>query len=370
MIDALLAGAPLLPAAMVAINRLTWRRASPGGRFEGRVSVLIPARNEALNIEACVEAVYASDLRVAEVIVYDDASTDATPAILLRLAARHRSLRVLRGTGLPAGWVGKPHACHQLARAARGDVLLYLDADVRIARDGLSRLARELAPGIDVVSALPAQEMGSLGERLLLPLLHLTYAAWLPLGLVARLRSPAVLAANGQVLAVRRSMYERMGGFAAVRAEVVDDMAFCRQVKRAGGVVAFVDGARIARCRMYRSAAEVVEGFSKNLYEGLGGSVLALAAVSALYVACFVLPYVGLLIPGVRVFAAVGVGLNVLLRMVLAARFGHTPLAVVLHPLAVLGMLAIGVRSSLWSRRGAITWRGRVYAARIERGAA
>ena len=374
---------PTVAALGVVVNRLTWSRPAAGGVLPGRLSILIPARDEAANIVGAVEAALASDAPVAELIVYDDGSTDTTPDLLRGLRRTHPTLRVITGGRLPAGWVGKPHACHRLAEVATGEVLLFLDADVRLTADGLSRLARALetprADGRrpDLVTAVPTQQTGTLAEALLLPLLHLTYTAWLPLALVRLVPFPSVLAANGQVLLVRRAAYDRIGGFAAVRTEVVDDMAFCRRIKVTGGIVDFVDGAEIASCRMYRSATEVATGFSKNIYEGVGGHPLGVLAGIGLYLAAFVAPYVALegaavgrFPPATLLPAAAGVAANLVARGVLALRHGHGWRSVLLHPVAVLGLTAIAIRSAWWSHRGAIRWRGRRYEARAQRGSA
>ena len=373
----LLLVAPAAVAAVITVlNVLLWEQGDPEGRFSGRVSVCIPARNEAATIEACVRAALASRHPLHEVVVFDDARDDATPDILARLSAEDARLKVVMGTGLPPGWVGKPHACHQLSRHATGDLLLFIDADTTLQRDGVGCVAALLEDAA-LVTAVPAQETGTLAEQLILPLLYLTYTAWLPLPLIHRSADPRFLAANGQILAVRRAVYDAVGGFEAVRSEVVDDMAFCRRVKTAGHTVRFADGALIARCRMYTSAREVWEGFSKNLYEGLGGRPLALLGVMVLYSLAFVAPYgvaAGLVAAGSGPAAsawlsaaAAGVGLNLIARGALAWRFQHSFLSVLLHPLAVLGLLAIAVNSFLWTQRGAIRWRGRTYAARGDR---
>lgn len=355
------------------LNRLTWPRGQV--RRSGRsvkLSVLVPARNEVENIEACVRAVAASGADVHEVLVYDDASTDGTSDVLARLSSELPVLRVLKGQGLPPGWVGKPHACHRLAEAATGDILMFVDADVRIERDGIAR-ALELLERLDagVVTAVPRQRVGSFFERLVLPLLHLTYVAWFPLVLTYLSRDPRFLAANGQLLLVRRKTYDAVGGFEAVRSEVVDDMAFCRRVKVSGARVVFADGHRMGACRMYRSAGEVIRGFSKNLYEGIGASLVGLVVVLALYLVTFVAPYVLLIAAAVEPAwlwpAVVGVAMNVVLRAVLALRHDQPLEGVVLHPLSVLAFAGIAVNSALWQLRGAVEWRGRAYASRARR---
>jgi chlorobactene glucosyltransferase len=349
---------PALTLGLGLFNLLTWPRPrrAPGEAFD--VSVLIPARDEADNIEGCVRAALATGAR--EVVVYDDGSTDATPAILARLAAETPRLRVLRGGPLPAGWVGKPHACHQLAQAAQGELLLFVDADVRLEPEGparLSALAQRLSAA--VLTAVPRQRMVTLPERLILPLLHLTYVSWFPLVLTYLSPDPRFLAANGQLLWVRRRALASIGGFAAIRDAVVDDMALCRRAKALGHRVVFADGATTATCRMYTSGRAVWAGFTKNLYPGLGGRPLALAVALALNLGAFVVPWLALA-AGVE-GAAWAVGANVALRAALALRHRQPPEGLLSHPVAVLALCAIALGSWRSTRQGRLTWRGRVY---------
>jgi len=369
----LLAAPAALVLALVLFNLAVWPRGRADGRIAGRVSVLIPARDEAATIERCVGAVLAGSCRPDEVIVYDDDSSDGTGAIVARMAAEDGRVRLVRGVPLPAGWVGKPHACHRLAEAATGDILVYLDADTEAYPECLARIGSLLeSHSADVVTAGTRQVTGTWAERAIIPLLHLTYVAWLPLPLVWRSLDPRFLVANGQLLAVRRAALDAAGGWAAVRAEVVDDMAFCRRVKASGGRVVFADGHRMARCRMYRGAGEVWSGFSKNLAEGVGGTVAGVLGTAALYGLVFVAPYAATLAAlagagSVMAPSLVGVAANVAIRVALALRLRQPPEGIVLHPLAVLGLVAIAFNSYRWSRRGAIRWRGRSYESRAAR---
>ena len=375
----------LVPLGLVAFNAAFWTRgralpaaaaAAPGG-----ISVLIPARDEVANIERCVRSVDAAHGPIIEILVYDDGSTDGTAEVLARLQAAVPRLRVVSGADLPAGWVGKPHALHRLSELAAGELLLNIDADVTLHEDGVLRMLSLLGSpdqvpgGLDaaVVTAVPRQLTGSFAERLMMPLLHLSYVAWLPMPLIHRVRDPRVLAANGQLLLIRRSALTAVGGWAAVRTALVDDMALCRAVKRSGRRVVFADGDQMADCRMYPDAASLWRGFAKNFYEGIGGNPVALIVVMALHLMLFVAPFAALPVAvvlgnrGLAAAAAVGVAANLCLRLIMALRYHHSPVSVLLHPVAVVAMMGVLLNSFRWSRRGDIRWRGRSYPARAQR---
>jgi hypothetical protein len=307
-----------------------------------------------------------------EVIVLDDQSTDGTGERLDALAAAHpERLRVLRGAPLPAGWIGKPHACHQLAQAARGELLVFFDADVTLGPDLGDRAHALLdAYRADVLTGFPRQRYGSLAERVVLPLLPLSFAAWIPLDAVWRRPEPWLLAVSGQVMAFRREAYAAIGGYASIRGAIVDDMAICALAKRQGRRVLFATLTRSATCRMYDRPAAMWEGFTKNLYAGLGRSPLALTAVIGLYASAFLLPPARLAAgwPAPAWEAVAGTVAAFLAPAALALRLrahdGPRGLAtaavgVVLQPLAVLAFLALAIGSARRTARGTLTWRGR-----------
>lgn len=339
--------------AMTLLNRLTWLRPAPAAAPLAGVSALVPARNEAANIGPCVRALLAAG--VAEVVVYDDASTDGTAAEVVALGDDR--VRLLIGAGPPAGWLGKPHACARLTEAARHEWLLFVDADVRVEPSLLAHLATA-ARGVDAVTVVPRQDTPTWAEALVVPLLHLIYTSWLPLDLVHRVRATSILAANGQLILVGKAAVSRAGGFAAVRDAIVDDMAFCRRLKRTGSRVRIVDGHDFVRCRMYQDAQQVVDGFSKNLYAGVGGNPFGLALALGLQLAAFLLPW--LVWPTAPVAGGLGIAANLAQRALLARRHAQPWRTVVGHPVAIVLLVAIGLRSAWWAHTGRTRWRGRL----------
>jgi glycosyltransferase involved in cell wall biosynthesis len=238
------------------------------------VSAIIPARNEEMSIARAVESV-AAQPEVGEVIVVDDESTDGTAAILKHLASRLPKLRVLPAGELPAGWVGKNHAVAVGAAAAKGDWLLFTDADT-FHVPGATRRALTDAVEHDaaLVSYSPEQEMETWWERALILQIY-----WM---LSRRYRFEKVndprladAAANGQFILVRRDVYESVGGHVAIANQILEDVALARLVKRAGSRLYFASGAGVVHTRMYRSFGAMWEGWTKNLYALIGGSFLA-----------------------------------------------------------------------------------------------
>lgn len=370
-----LLGPPVL-LAVLGVAALAWwnlrlfRTAVPPLAGAPFTSVLIPARNEVAQIEAAVRAACAQSAPSVEVVVLDDGSTDGTAQILSRLAGDLPRLRVVRGAPLPAGWAGKAWACWQLGRVhARGEWLLFADADVRLEPDAAARaLGTARADAADFVSAFPRQLTPTVGEALLVPLIYLVLLCYLPMALIRRLPLPQLSAGCGQLMLVRRSAYLAAGGHRAIRDTLHDGIKLARRMKATGHAIAVLDGRDIAACRMYAGFGASWQGFSRNAYEALG-SPAALGLMIALNGGLFVLPFLALpaslLSHGLSATAAVwalAVAVVLGLRARLAARFGNprwTPLAT---PVAVSLMIALQLHSYFNHCTGRpVVWRARTY---------
>jgi chlorobactene glucosyltransferase len=235
------------------------------------ISVVVPARNEAANIERCIRSLQAQTYPNLEIIVVDDRSTDATPQILARLAAEHDRLRVMAGKPLPPGWLGKSHAVAQGAQQAKGVWLLFVDADVALhpgALSGAYLVARQ--HGATMLSLWARQELLTRWERIVQPVIISLGHAIDPFQRVNSARHPNISSANGQFILVERAAYDRIGGHAAVRNEVVEDQRLSWHLKRAGERILMLDGTRMLNTRMYTSLRGMWDGWSKNNFLMLG----------------------------------------------------------------------------------------------------
>jgi Glycosyl transferase family 2 len=324
-----------------------------------RVTVALPVRDEAHRVAPAVAALLAQrGVPDLEVLVLDDGSTDGTADVVRAAAAGDPRLRVLPGRPPRRGLPGKPHACAQLAAAARGTVLVFVDADVLLAPHAVAAAVAELRRGgLAVLSPWPRQVAEGPAARLVQPLLQWSWMVSLPLRRAERSLRPALCAANGQFLVVDAAALHRAGGFAAVAGAVLDDLAVARAVKRAGGRVGVADGADLATCRMYDGWADLREGYRKSLWAAFGPAP-ASAAVAATLALAYVLPPLAAL-RGSRA-GLVGYAAAVLSRVAAARRTGGRAWPDALaHPASVTVLLGLLGASWRGHRRGDLTWKGR-----------
>ncbi|HZC71804.1 MAG TPA: glycosyltransferase family 2 protein [Jatrophihabitans sp.] len=316
---------------------------------ERDVAILVPARDEAAHIDACVRSLREQ----GDVLVLDDDSSDGTAAI-----ARAAGARVLAGSPPPPGWRGKPWACAQLAAATDGDELVFVDADVRLAPGAVAAAVELLdVADLDIVCPFPRQHTWSAGERLVQPLLQWSWLTLLPLRVAERSPRPSLTAACGQFVVVRRAALERAGGFAAVRTAVLDDIALVRAIKASGGRGGVVDGAALAECRMYEGWAQLRDGYRKSLWAAFGSPWRA-AGVLALLGLAYVLPPLAAL-RGSRA-GALGYFAAVASRVIAARRTGGRALPDALaHPVSIAVFGYLTGTSLREHRRGDLAWKGR-----------
>ena len=335
---------------------------------ETPVSVIIPARNESGTIEGVVRSLLASVHAQFEVIVVDDRSSDDTAARVAAMAAQDPRLRLVPGAELPEGWLGKPWACHQGATVARGDVLLFTDADTTHDPRLLACAAGGLrAESADLLTLTSQQRCVTFWERIVMPQIWVLLGVRYPPARVNRATRTDQLVANGQFIMVRREAYEALGGHAAVRGEVVEDLALAQAFLRDGRRLRLMFGESLLQTRMYRSLGEMIEGWSKNLYLGsrqsAGDRKLFAALAPAILLAGFafwlvppILLSAGVLVPAMQLAIAISLAFWALVSFGMQIPPWHA----LAYPLGATTALLIALRSILRGRRR-VEWRGRTY---------
>jgi chlorobactene glucosyltransferase len=337
------------------------------------LSIIVPARNEQRNIETCLRSLLEQCAVDAEVIVVDDRSTDATRDVLGALQREFPQLKIVDGAELPEGWVGKPWACVQGAAQARGEWLLFTDADSRhMSHASVSTLAFARARNADALTIMTGQEMRTLGERAVLPaILGLVVFASGTLEAINDPQRRDRALANGQYILIRRDAYDALGGHGAVRGEIVEDIEFARHLKRDGRFrMVVAEGTQLVQVRMYRSLRELWDGFTKNMYLGARGSIVALAGGTLFCASLSVAPpLLALAAARERDWPGALEALSVTAAVIALAAYGADYVSMprriaVYTPFGIAMFGAIALNSTRRALTGAgFEWRGRRYGA-------
>jgi glycosyltransferase involved in cell wall biosynthesis len=365
----------LTPAVLFCINLFSYRK--PGATICSGlgnlplVSVLIPARDEEGAIGAAVASILASTEINFEVLVMDDCSTDRTPEIVHQIAQLNPRVHLHHTPALPPGWNGKQHACWALAHKAKGGILCFVDADVRLQPLALLRMTAALEEShVALISGFPKQIAETWLEWLLLPLIHFVLLGFLPIGKMRLNTDPSFSAGCGQFMMVRREAYFASGSHAAIRQTMHDGLLLPRLLRQHGYRTDLADITDLATCRMYRNARQVWQGLAKNATEGIAAPVRILP-ISILLIMGQVLPFVFAiwLLLGhpvtaeVAVYVCVAVLAAWLPRALAAWRFHQSWRGAILHPVGILALLAVQwyafTRKLL---RRSVSWKERSYA--------
>ena len=343
---------------------------------EPHVSILIPARDEADGISKTIKLLLQQDYSNYEIVLLDDNSTDGTADIARQVANDNPKFQVISGKPLPAGWSGKNWACHQLSETAKGDYLIFTDADVRWKPQALSAvisLAKQTQA--DLLTVWPTQRTDTWGERLIVPLMAFVTIGYLPHTAVNRSPSPSFAAANGQCMVFDRSSYEAIGGHKAVQNAIVEDIRLAQHIKSNRRQLRMADGNQLISCRMYSGWPEVKNGYAKNIIAGYGDSLLGLGAGTLFHWAVFLFPYFWLLYGlttrnTISVTWAVAlIGIGILIRALTAATTHQRVQDALLLPVSVVMMTIIAGQSVWWYvRYGGPRWKGRTLTRNTEEG--
>lgn len=365
---------PVLPTTAVQAGPILDYATQP------EVTILIPARNEAAVIATTVTAILQQDYPHLQLLVLNDHSDDGTAAAAQCAAGDDSRFRLLNGQPLPTGWMGKNWACHQLAeatgpvdacltkRVSVPDILVFTDADVLWQPGAVSALVTEFQrSSADLLTIWPTQITVTWGERLTVPLMALAVLGYLPLYLAQDFYHPLAAAANGQCMAFRRTAYSAIGGHAAVRGAVVEDVRLAQHIKSAGLKLRMADGNELLRCRMYDGWHAVLDGYAKNILAGHGNHVPLLLLSTLFHWAVFVWPWFWLTagtrwtLPAWPIWPALLVILGIGARAVTAAATRQRSGDALLMPVSVALMTWVAARALWWRWRfGGVVWKGRI----------
>ncbi len=346
--------------ALVGWNVLAWPKAlETAASHPQSVSVLIPARNEEFHLPACLDAVLRQSETVMEVLVYDDHSTDGTAQIIRDYAARDGRVRLIRSATLAEGWCGKNFACARLADAARGEWLLFLDADARLADAAAARMVEEATRrNLTLLSCWPRLEMVGFWEKTLMPLLNFVVFTLYPAPLSLRRNDASLGLAHGACLLAHRASYEAFGGHAAVRDQIFEDTRLAQLWRASGKRSLCLDGQEVVSVRMYGSLGEIWRGFQKNFFPAFRHEASFWAFLS-LHAVVFFSPF---LLFARSANAAIAAACVLAARLLLACRFHHPWWSALLHPLAEAILIALGLSSWRRCKSGkGVVWKGRLY---------
>jgi chlorobactene glucosyltransferase len=333
------------------------------------VSVLIPARNEEDIIEECIRSLCNQTYANYEVIVLNDHSTDRTGEILHRLTAEYSCLSVIDGVILPPHWIGKPHACHQLSLKANGEYLLFTDADTIHDTNSISSLIHfAIKNDIDMLSAVPKQQLQLFWEHVAVPFIHTLYLTYLPHDLIMNNPNPQFAAANGQALLFKKESYHDIGGHSAVANSIAEDIDLAIRIKSFEKILCHASAADIISCRMYRTSQDVFTGFSKNAFATMHFDIYKLLFFVTHLFITYILPFFTLLLgiiiqdPLISIFSGLSILLGISLRAIISMYFGYPSWHVFLHSLTASTFIVFAVNSLLWClRKDGTEWKGRRY---------
>jgi cellulose synthase/poly-beta-1,6-N-acetylglucosamine synthase-like glycosyltransferase len=345
---------PLILLIIAAINFVQIRTPKATSQLLDSVGVVVPMRNEAENVEGIVTTLSAQD-SAFHYYLLDDNSEDSTYELLQKLTASDSRFTVIKGAPLADGWIGKTWALQQLYEASSEDVLVSIDADVRLTNDAINKAVTVLhGARLDFVSPYPCQVAQTFAERLIQPLLQWSWLTTVPLRYAERSGRTSMAVANGQFFAVRRSALDAIGGYQTVKHSVIDDVFLARELIASGSSGTVINGSDIAETRMYASWKEIKAGYGKSLNKAFGSIVGAVCVASFLFATSIATLILGL---AGNPYGWLGFAAMVGTRVLSAVKSRGSVLDSVLHPISIAALIYLIVYSYLV--RKSVMWKGR-----------
>ena len=345
---------PLILLIIAAVNFIQIRTPRSSSELMESVAVVVPMRNEAENVEGVVATLSAQE-GPFHFYLLNDNSEDSTWELLQRFTAGDSRFTVIQGAPLADGWIGKTWALQQLYTASKEEIVVSIDADVRLTNDAINKAITSLRSArLDFLSPYPRQIAQTFGERLIQPLLQWSWLTTVPLRYAEGARQKSMAVANGQFFVVRRSALDSIKGYESVKHAVIDDVFLARQLIASGSSGTVINGSEIAETRMYASWREIEAGYGKSLNKAFGsliGAIFVIVFLFATSIAPLVLPQLG------NPYGWLGFAAMVGTRALSAIKSRGNVLDSVLHPISIAALIYLIVYSYLV--RGTVTWKGR-----------
>ncbi len=327
-----------------------------------KISVCIPARNEADNVGVLLESLRSQNWTNFEVHVLDDRSSDQTFEVAESYRQKNpEKFFIYKGQEKPSGWFGKAWACHQLQQKCDGDILLFLDADTRLQPETLKGVAASFRKyDLDMLTVWPLQQLETFWENVLIPLVYYALMTLLPAIYVYRdprwMPAPwrkffrsKFAAANGQCLAFKKEAYETIGGHESVKDHIVEDVQLAKRIKQEGFVLRMFSGIGSISCRMYRNQNEIFDGFRKNFLAGFNNSLLVFILSGLLHLIVYILPFITIIAAfftgnsELFFLSAASISLILIHRLIISIWYDMNPIYAFTHPVGVLWFQLLGV---------------------------
>ena len=334
------------------------------------MSILIPARNEEENIKRCIISLTKQDYKNIEILVLDDNSTDDTVRIVLELSQKDPRIKLYSGGPLKKGWLGKSYACWQLSKHARGDYLIFTDADTLHFPNSISgAVACLLRYNLDALSVFPKEIMVTFHERMMVPFGHYIILSLMPLYLIRKIKTALFCTAIGQFMLFKKEVYKKIGGHKSIKGKMLEDIKISKRVKSFGYKFMIFDGRSNVYCRMYRNFRGIVEGYSKVLFAVFDYKIYMISIAIILVAAIFLFPFLMLPIGILFDWPLVLIELIILqiiiiliTKMILSLRFKCKAVDIILHPISIVYLILIAINSVLNTKIGmGVYWKGRIY---------
>ncbi|MFX0133612.1 MAG: glycosyltransferase [Candidatus Hodarchaeota archaeon] len=333
-----------------------------------RVSICVPVRDEKDNIEPCLKTLISQEYPNFEIIVLHDDGDSEMEDVLSKLSNKDKKIKIIKGKPKPDNWIGKHWACHQMAKIADGQLLLFTDADTRHHPNTLKNaVAAFIKYNADFLSAIPKEEVRSFGEKLIVPIMSWSIHTFYPIGIAQRLKNPRFSLSVGQYMLIKNEVYLKIGGHEAIKQELADDITLGKRILAHGFNWRLMDGSKFITCRMYRNSSEAYEGFSRSLFPGFNYNYAMFIFVWNWLLLIFIEPFVVIfyhffISPLSELwiyFSLYEIGISLLIWSISYIRFRFPFYMIFFYPLTIILAWIISIKSIYIHKTGKVKWKGR-----------